>query len=127
MKKLLLVCIFAIGLGVAPAQKEPMTKGKSVDEVIRQNKENMHTIDVPNPKEMKGSVDRPMQVVQYIGCEDVNARLLEVIKDLTDAESINNEIKFEADNHLTAGSVYARRVAIIENLAQQLRSRAGTR
>ena len=47
-------------------------------------------------------------------CADVKAPLLDVIRELTDQASVDNELKFEKDNQLTSDNIYERRMSIIK-------------
>lgn len=93
MRKLL-TCVLLGTLGIAPAQKG--------------------TIAVNRP----GGIPRPPDECLI----PVNNRLLDVIYALTDADSQNNEVKYENDNHLTQDQIYIRRWSVITETIKNLRA-----
>ena len=114
MKRLLLVCVLMAALGVALAQK-----GRSTITQTGQSGISQHNINVPDALQVH-PVGQLGIGRRYL-CPDITAPLLDVIRELTDQASVDNELKFESDNQLTSDNIYERRMQIIKAGIDQLK------
>lgn len=111
MKKLLFVSLLLAAFSFAPAQKTTIQQ----------------TIDVPKPgvyniqKSDRGGVTLDNYIDKSSVCSDVNTQLLGIILELTDQESVKNEVKYEEDHLLTPEMIYTRRMGIITSGVERLR------
>src|ERR1700731_3959363 len=78
-------------------------------------------IEVPKPP-ASPEVNNAPQVNKSPGCADVNTPLLDIIKELTDQDSVNNEVKYEQAHKLTADKIYQRRMSIIKAGVEALKT-----
>ena len=76
-----------------------------------------NNIEVPDPTKPPTSKDS--------SCADVNVPLLDIIKQLTDQTSVDNEVKYEQDHKLTADKIYQRRMSIIKEGVAALQAHKG--
>jgi hypothetical protein len=111
MKKLPLVFLLLAAVCFAPAQKTTIQQ----------------TIDVPKPGvyQIQKSDTGKWTFANYIDkstlCSDVNTQLLAIILELTDQDSVKNEVKYEEDHRLTPEMIYTRRMGIITSGIERLR------
>lgn len=94
-----------------------------------------HTINVPNPTvymDIQKPGQHPIQPGQYwpgesIRCPDINDPLLAILTELTDQDSVKNELKFEQDSNLTADQILQRRMKVIASGITALRATKGAK
>jgi hypothetical protein len=118
MKIFLLACLLA----TAPAIVASKSKAQNNIEVPRPPPvvPNVN-IEVPKPP-ARPNVNSVSQVDKTPDCADVNAPLLDIIKELTDQDSVNNEVKYEQAHKLTADKIYQRRMNIIKTGVEALKT-----
>jgi hypothetical protein len=120
MKTFLLACLLATAPGIV-AEKSKAQNNIEVPKppVIPPPDVN---IEVPKPPApVSPDVNNVPQSNKASVCADVNAPLLDIIKELTDQDSVNNEVKYEQAHKLTADKIYQRRMSIIKTGVKAIR------